>query len=67
MRQAARQVVGSVDGFALGKTHLIIDRDTNYFGRRSTLPVSNPSHARLAFLNATRMLKDSFAQSKGSI
>lgn len=30
MRQAARQLVDAVDGFALGKTHLIIDRDTKY-------------------------------------
>jgi transposase InsO family protein len=27
MRQVARQLVNAVDGFALGKTHLIIDRD----------------------------------------
>jgi putative transposase len=30
MGQAARQLVDAVDGFALGKTHLIIDRDTKY-------------------------------------
>jgi transposase InsO family protein len=30
MRQAARQLVDSVDGFTLGKTHLIIDRDARY-------------------------------------
>jgi putative transposase len=30
MRQVARQLVDSVHGFALGKTHLIIDRDTKY-------------------------------------
>jgi hypothetical protein len=30
MRQVARQLVGAADGFALGKTHLIIDRDTKY-------------------------------------
>ena len=30
MSQAARQLVDAVDGFALGKTHLIIDRDTKY-------------------------------------
>jgi hypothetical protein len=30
MKQAARQLVDAVDGFALGKTHLIIDRDTKY-------------------------------------
>jgi transposase InsO family protein len=30
MKQAARQLVDAVDGFALGKTHLIIDRDTRY-------------------------------------
>jgi transposase InsO family protein len=30
MKQAARQLVDSVDGFAIGKTHLIIDRDTKY-------------------------------------
>ena len=30
MKQVARQLVDSVDGFALGKTHLIIDRDTKY-------------------------------------
>ena len=30
MRQVARQLVNAVDGFALGKTHLIIDRDTKY-------------------------------------
>jgi hypothetical protein len=28
MRQVARQLVDAGDGFALGKTHLIIDRDT---------------------------------------
>jgi transposase InsO family protein len=38
MRQAARQLVDSMDGFALGKTHLIIDRDTKYVdGFRQTL------------------------------
>jgi hypothetical protein len=30
MRQAARQLVDAGDGFALGKTHLILDRDTKY-------------------------------------
>ena len=30
MKAAARQLVDTVDGFALGKTHLIIDRDTKY-------------------------------------
>jgi putative transposase len=30
IRRAARQLVDAVDGFALGKTHLIIDRDTKY-------------------------------------
>lgn len=30
MRQVARQLVDAADGFALGKTHLIIDRDTKY-------------------------------------
>ena len=30
MRQAARQLVDAGDGFALGKTHLILDRDTTY-------------------------------------
>jgi putative transposase len=30
MGQVARQLVNAVDGFALGKTHLIIDRDTKY-------------------------------------
>ena len=30
MKQAARQLVDAVDGFALGKTHLILDRDTKY-------------------------------------
>ena len=30
MRQAARQLVDAVDGFALGKTHPIISRDTKY-------------------------------------
>jgi hypothetical protein len=30
MKAAARQLVDAVDGFALGKTHLIIDRDTKY-------------------------------------
>ena len=30
MGQAARQLADAVDGFALGKTHLIIDRDTKY-------------------------------------
>jgi putative transposase len=38
MRQVARQLVDSVQGFALGKTHLIIDRDTKYVdGFRHTL------------------------------
>jgi hypothetical protein len=30
MQQAARQLVDVVDGFALGKTHLIVDRDAKY-------------------------------------
>ncbi len=30
MSQVARQLVDATDGFALGKTHLIIDRDTKY-------------------------------------
>ena len=30
MGQTARQLVDAEDGFALGKTHLIIDRDTKY-------------------------------------
>ena len=30
MAQAARQLVDAADGFAPGKTHLIIDRDTKY-------------------------------------
>jgi len=30
MRQVARQLVDATDGFALRKTHLIIDRDTKY-------------------------------------
>src|SRR6266478_8050278 len=30
MGQVARQLVDAVDGFALGKTHLIIDRDAKY-------------------------------------
>jgi hypothetical protein len=30
MKQVARQLVDPVDGFALGKTHLILDRDTKY-------------------------------------
>ena len=30
MKAAARQLVDVMDGFALGKTHLIIDRDTKY-------------------------------------
>lgn len=30
MRQVARQLVDAADGFALRKTHLIIDRDTKY-------------------------------------
>jgi putative transposase len=30
MRQVARQLVDSVQGFALGKTQLIIGRDTKY-------------------------------------
>jgi transposase InsO family protein len=30
MCQAARQLVDALDGLALGKTHLIIDRDTKY-------------------------------------
>jgi len=30
MRQVARQLVDSVQGFARGQTHLIIDRDTKY-------------------------------------
>ena len=38
MQQVARQLVDSVQGFALGKTHLIIDRDTKYGdGFRHTL------------------------------
>ena len=38
MQQAARQLIDSMDGFALGKTHLIIDRDTKYVdGFRHTL------------------------------
>jgi transposase InsO family protein len=30
MKQMARQLVDAMDGFALGKTHLIVDRDTKY-------------------------------------
>ena len=30
MKQVARQLTDGIDGFARGKTHLIIDRDTNY-------------------------------------
>lgn len=30
MTQVARQLIDGLDGFALGKTHLIIDRDTKY-------------------------------------
>jgi putative transposase len=30
MKQMARQLVDVADGFALGKTHLILDRDTKY-------------------------------------
>jgi transposase InsO family protein len=30
MKRAARQLVDAANGFALGKTHLIIDRDTKY-------------------------------------
>ena len=30
MRQVDRQLVDAFDGFVLGKTHLIIDRDTKY-------------------------------------
>jgi transposase InsO family protein len=30
MRQVARQLTDAMDGFARGKTHLIIDRDTKY-------------------------------------
>jgi hypothetical protein len=30
MKAASRQLVDAMDGFALGKTHLIIDRDTKY-------------------------------------
>ena len=30
MSQVARQLVDSAQGFALGKTHLIVDRDTKY-------------------------------------
>ncbi|HZM02721.1 MAG TPA: integrase core domain-containing protein [Candidatus Saccharimonadales bacterium] len=30
MRQVARQLIDAVDGFAPGKTHLTIDRDTKY-------------------------------------
>ena len=30
MSQVARQLVDAADGFALGKTHLILDRDTKY-------------------------------------
>ena len=30
MRQVARPLVDSAQGFALGKTHLILDRDTKY-------------------------------------
>lgn len=30
MKATARQLIDAVDGFALGKTHLIIDRDTKY-------------------------------------
>src|SRR5882762_272871 len=31
MQQAARQLIDAVDGFALAKTHLIIDRDAKYW------------------------------------
>ena len=41
MRQVAGQLVDSMDGFALGKTHLIIDRDTKYVDDfRQTLEVA---------------------------
>jgi transposase InsO family protein len=30
MKAAGRQLIDGIDGFALGKTHLIIDRDTKY-------------------------------------
>jgi putative transposase len=41
MKQVARQLVDAMDGFALGKTHLIIDRDTKYGeGFRHTLESS---------------------------
>jgi transposase InsO family protein len=30
MKAAARQLVDAIDGFALGKTHLILDRDAKY-------------------------------------
>jgi hypothetical protein len=38
MKQVARQLTDGIDGFACGKTHLILDRDTNYcFGFRQIL------------------------------
>jgi hypothetical protein len=30
MKQVARQLTDALDGFARGKTHLIIDRDSKY-------------------------------------
>jgi hypothetical protein len=60
IRRLARQLVDSVQGLALGKTHLIIDRDTKYVdGFWHTLETAGLqiASALRAFLNATRMPK----------
>jgi hypothetical protein len=65
MRQLARQLVDAADGFALRKTHLIIDRDTKYAeGFRELLESAGvkSSFALRALVNAMPTLKDSFAQ-----
>ena len=70
MRQVARQLVDAVEGFALGKTHLIIDRDTKYVdGFRHMLESAGVKIVLCPprFPNAMPMPKDLFAQSKKSV
>jgi len=70
MSQVARQLVDAADGFALRKTHLIIDRDTKYVeGFRELLESASVKIVlcplRVPQCNA--MLKDSFAQLNRSV
>jgi len=61
----ARRLVDAMDGFALGKTHLIIDRDTKYCeGFRQVLESAGVKIVLCPprVLNAMRMPNGSFAR-----